>query len=448
MTTGPDPKRIRQYKNIVNNELQTGLADLAPGDGYFEFSEPVLNVRNSTGRVLDAQQANTVYNNKRVAFDLNGRKRALIVSNFIATAVAENEAEYGAVDYVGTSFSNQKITGYYLARVYTLHDAICVNPNGLVSSGIPELKEIEEKEKKTSREKAKTMYARVYSTDNSNLLTKNTEVFVIPIPGSVRTGYVLDEVIGKAALVSPQKPVATSTAPEPAGLPKARPPSTSAKLPEVTSGDSPCADNGNYGAVKGQSISDVHHVMDDFFAGHSALPYRDGPEEGQEYTKNGITSPMCRRTKSSTSGKGSTDHQGTDIRGFTGTPVYATAPGVIMSADPNSGTLIIWHYRTEEERELGFRKAKGKRLQTAYLHLDTILINAGEVDQGTQVGTVGNRGHSDGSHLHYRISLSEKVAVAEREPGQINLPAFRANSDYNYPEDEVNEWLAGFPEPE
>ncbi|CAL2103121.1 BlaR1 peptidase M56 [Tenacibaculum sp. 190130A14a] len=90
-------------------------------------------------------------------------------------------------------------------------------------------------------------------------------------------------------------------------------------------------------------------------------------------------------------------HQGIDIKAPIGTPVVATADGVIMKASNQKawGNLIVINH------------ADG--YQTWYAHLDG--FNAKEnqtVKRGQIIGYVGNTGFSTGPHLHYEVRLNDK----------------------------------------
>jgi murein DD-endopeptidase MepM/ murein hydrolase activator NlpD len=85
-------------------------------------------------------------------------------------------------------------------------------------------------------------------------------------------------------------------------------------------------------------------------------------------------------------------HTGIDISAPMGTPIKATADGIVMYANWNSGygrCVIVDH---------------GNGLQTLYGHMSKIeVIDGQEIRQGETVGRVGSSGHSTGSHLHYEV---------------------------------------------
>ncbi|MFI3267058.1 MAG: M23 family metallopeptidase [Rikenellaceae bacterium] len=85
-------------------------------------------------------------------------------------------------------------------------------------------------------------------------------------------------------------------------------------------------------------------------------------------------------------------HEGIDMGGPRGTPIYATGNGIISSAKTVSGygkQILIDH---------------GFGYQTRYAHLDDIGVEVGqEVKRGEQIGKLGNTGRSTGPHLHYEV---------------------------------------------
>ncbi|MEX0981034.1 MAG: M23 family metallopeptidase [Bacteroidales bacterium] len=86
-------------------------------------------------------------------------------------------------------------------------------------------------------------------------------------------------------------------------------------------------------------------------------------------------------------------HQGMDYTAPIGTPVYATAAGIIeritRSGRGSGNRIVIDH---------------GYGFKTVYAHLDEIRIRQGRsVARGEVIGTVGNTGLSAGPHLHYEV---------------------------------------------
>ncbi len=86
-------------------------------------------------------------------------------------------------------------------------------------------------------------------------------------------------------------------------------------------------------------------------------------------------------------------HQGQDFAMGTGNPVYATADGVVETAD-----IKFYGYGNEVVIDHGFG------YKTRYAHLSVISVAEGmEVKRGELIGKVGRSGKSTGSHLHYEV---------------------------------------------
>jgi murein DD-endopeptidase MepM/ murein hydrolase activator NlpD len=85
-------------------------------------------------------------------------------------------------------------------------------------------------------------------------------------------------------------------------------------------------------------------------------------------------------------------HTGIDFTAPTGTPIYATGNGRVISAGPDRGygnCVIINH---------------GFGYQTLYGHMYRIKTrNGAVVKRGQLIGYVGNTGLSSGPHLHYEV---------------------------------------------
>ncbi len=87
-------------------------------------------------------------------------------------------------------------------------------------------------------------------------------------------------------------------------------------------------------------------------------------------------------------------HEGTDFASATGTPIYATADGVVTHAGWQSGYGRL----IKIKHEFG--------IETRYAHLNKISVNVGErVSRGDRIGDMGNSGRSTGTHLHYEVRI-------------------------------------------
>jgi murein DD-endopeptidase MepM/ murein hydrolase activator NlpD len=91
-------------------------------------------------------------------------------------------------------------------------------------------------------------------------------------------------------------------------------------------------------------------------------------------------------------------HAGVDIPGAIGTPIYATADGVISHAGRQGGygNLVQINH--------------GRGIETRYGHLSKILVaDNSRVRRGQMIGLMGSTGRSTGSHLHYEVRVDGKA---------------------------------------
>ena len=92
---------------------------------------------------------------------------------------------------------------------------------------------------------------------------------------------------------------------------------------------------------------------------------------------------------------GRRNHNGVDLAQPTGTPVYATADGIVSRADywGSYGNYIQIEH--------------GGELETRYAHLSGYAVAAGQqVRKGQLIGYVGSTGRSTGPHLHYEVRVA------------------------------------------
>ncbi|WP_328398728.1 M23 family metallopeptidase [Nocardia sp. NBC_00416] len=107
-----------------------------------------------------------------------------------------------------------------------------------------------------------------------------------------------------------------------------------------------------------------------------------------------------------TSGFGSrwgTLHQGIDIAGPIGTPIYAVANGTVIDAGPASG-FGLWVRIRHDDGAI-----------SVYGHMYDFFVSVGErVPAGMQIARMGNRGDSTGPHLHFEIILNGQHVDPQR----------------------------------
>ena len=103
-------------------------------------------------------------------------------------------------------------------------------------------------------------------------------------------------------------------------------------------------------------------------------------------------------------------HAGIDLAAPTGTPIYATADGMVDRAEWSGGygNLVEINH--------------GKGLQTRFGHLSRILVHPGDrVKRGQVIALMGSTGRSTGSHLHYEVRIDGHA---------VNPVPFLPSADY------------------
>jgi len=88
-------------------------------------------------------------------------------------------------------------------------------------------------------------------------------------------------------------------------------------------------------------------------------------------------------------------HKGIDLAQPIGTPIRATADGVVSKADwfSSYGLFVSLEH--------------GGNIQTRYGHMSRLNVAAGQaVRKGDVIGYVGSTGRSTGPHLHYEVRIA------------------------------------------
>jgi murein DD-endopeptidase MepM/ murein hydrolase activator NlpD len=106
-------------------------------------------------------------------------------------------------------------------------------------------------------------------------------------------------------------------------------------------------------------------------------------------------------------GEGREVHEGLDIAVDFGTPVTATADGLVIYAAPHAGygnLVIVYH---------------SNGITSRYGHLSRISVEAGQrVKRSDQIGNAGSTGRSTGPHVHYEIRENDQSVDPLRYAGQ------------------------------
>ncbi len=91
-------------------------------------------------------------------------------------------------------------------------------------------------------------------------------------------------------------------------------------------------------------------------------------------------------------------HAGIDLASPSGTPIYATADGMVDRAEWFGG------YGNMVEIE------HGKGISTRYGHMSRIAAHPGQrIKRGDLIGYVGSTGRSTGNHLHYEVRIDGRA---------------------------------------
>lgn len=91
-------------------------------------------------------------------------------------------------------------------------------------------------------------------------------------------------------------------------------------------------------------------------------------------------------------------HQGIDIAAPHGTPILATAEGIVTFVGRQRGYGIV----VEIRHAFGF--------ETLYAHLSKARVKLGQrVERGSRIGDMGSTGRSTGNHVHYEVRINSKA---------------------------------------
>lgn len=133
------------------------------------------------------------------------------------------------------------------------------------------------------------------------------------------------------------------------------------------------------------ALTDLYELLADQKSFLAALPTLK-PAVGAYTSGHGVRAhPNTRRIRM---------HNGVDIANSPGTPILATANGIVKFAGQKMGyglTVIIDH---------------GYGLESWYAHTRRVLVRTKDrIRRGTKIALMGTSGHSTGSHLHYEIRI-------------------------------------------
>lgn len=135
-------------------------------------------------------------------------------------------------------------------------------------------------------------------------------------------------------------------------------------------------------------------------SGSSSGNYKPG---GNVISGNGTLSNPCPGARISSefgprrapTAGASSYHRGRDYAAPSGTPIYASAAGTVITASYNGvrGNYVVIDH--------------GNGLQTWYQHASRLYVSAGQkVSRGQNIAAVGTTGVSTGAHLHYEVHVN------------------------------------------
>jgi multidrug efflux pump subunit AcrA (membrane-fusion protein) len=117
-----------------------------------------------------------------------------------------------------------------------------------------------------------------------------------------------------------------------------------------------------------------------------------GAPEAKLYGDVAYVRPAAARLTSVFGTRWGTVHEGIDLAGPIGTPIYAITDGVVEEAGPATG-FGLW---------VVLRHTDGT--QSVYGHVNRMFVKKGDkVEAGEEIAEIGNRGYSTGPHLHLEI---------------------------------------------
>ncbi len=146
-------------------------------------------------------------------------------------------------------------------------------------------------------------------------------------------------------------------------------------------------------------------------------------------SSNGFIIPSKGTYTSPFGHRGGRNHNGIDIANSLGTPVYASASGVVNIGASTCQFSTSGNNQIDRGCGGGFGNyitiTHADGYQTIYAHLSVIsVVNGSQVAQGQLIGKTGNSGSSNGNHLHWEV-LKNGTKI---NPGKVvKLPSIMSS---------------------
>ncbi len=126
------------------------------------------------------------------------------------------------------------------------------------------------------------------------------------------------------------------------------------------------------------------------------------PVQGGRITQGFGMTPFAR-----TGAYGGAGHNGIDIGAPTGTPVFATASGTVVSVGFNNNSYGKWIVIRHDDGYFSL-----------YGHLSAQSVSNGQsVTRGQRIGSIGATGFATGPHLHFTIYLPNSLRIGSSPQG-------------------------------
>jgi murein DD-endopeptidase MepM/ murein hydrolase activator NlpD len=126
----------------------------------------------------------------------------------------------------------------------------------------------------------------------------------------------------------------------------------------------------------------------------------DGAPEAYLYGETAFVKPTVGHLTSLFGSRWGRAHEGIDIAGPIGTPIYALTDAVVEESGPATG-YGLW---------VVLRHTDGT--QSVYGHVNRTFVREGEkVEAGEEIAEIGNRGYSTGPHLHLEVWSSDGTKI-------------------------------------
>ncbi len=173
-----------------------------------------------------------------------------------------------------------------------------------------------------------------------------------------------------------------------------------------------------FGRIWAARVDVAHQPNYAFYFAADSTPGGFYDDQGRSLRRAFLRAPLkFRRISSSFGGrfhpvlKRWRSHQGVDYAAATGTPVRATADGVVRWAGRQGGYGIL------------VELAHPNGMYTRYGHLSRVAVRRGaRVVQGETIGYVGSTGLATGPHLHYEMLVGGHPTNPRRADGGAGEP--------------------------